>query len=59
MTLTIFSHTSSVGRRVWDFDGNDMWFDVDEEIRFRVQSVKFHPVPTRMDMQVCRSSQQR
>lgn len=36
---------------VWDFDGNDMWFDVEEEIRFRVQSVKFHLVPTRMDMQ--------
>ncbi len=32
-----------------------MWFDLDEAIRFRVQSVKFHPVPSRMDMQVPRS----
>lgn len=39
-------------RRCWKFEGNEMWLDLDEEIRFRVQSVKFHPVPTRMEMQV-------
>lgn len=39
-------------RRCWDFDGNQMWFDVDQDIKFRVQSVKFNPVPTRADMQV-------
>jgi hypothetical protein len=38
--------------RYWDFDGNKMWFDADQPIRFRVQSVKLHPVPTRADMQV-------
>lgn len=39
-------------RRCWKFDENEMWMDLEEEVRFRVQSVKFHPVPTRMEMQV-------
>lgn len=42
----------SLFARYWDFDGNKMWFDADQPIRFRVQSVKLHPVPTRADMQV-------
>lgn len=44
--------TPSCCARYWDFDGNKMWFDADQPIRFRVQSVKLHPVPTRADMQV-------
>ncbi|PNW75723.1 hypothetical protein CHLRE_12g538400v5 [Chlamydomonas reinhardtii] len=31
---------------VWKFDGNDMYMDLQEPIRFRVHSVKFNSPPT-------------
>ncbi|KAG2485051.1 hypothetical protein HYH03_016149 [Edaphochlamys debaryana] len=36
---------------VWKFDGNDMYMDLQEPIRFRVQSVKFNPTPTPQQLQ--------
>lgn len=36
---------------MWKFDENDMYMDLQEEIRFRITSVKFHPTPTPLQLQ--------
>lgn len=36
---------------VWKFDGNDMYMDLQEPIRFRVQSVTFSAPPTPLQLQ--------
>ena len=30
----------------WDFEGNKMFYDVEEQVRFRVKSVKFQKPPS-------------
>ena len=30
----------------WRYEGEELWMELKEEIRFRVQSVRFHPMPT-------------
>jgi DNA-directed RNA polymerase III subunit RPC8 len=34
---------------VWKFDGNDLFMDVGEDIRFRVHALRFHSVPTPLE----------
>ncbi|GIL79729.1 hypothetical protein Vretimale_12372 [Volvox reticuliferus] len=36
---------------VWKFDGNDMYMDLKEIIRFRVQSIKFSAPPTPLQLE--------
>lgn len=36
---------------MWKFDDNDMYMDLQEEVRFRVDSVKFLPLPTPLQLQ--------
>ncbi|PNH09607.1 DNA-directed RNA polymerase III subunit RPC8 [Tetrabaena socialis] len=36
---------------VWKFEGNDMYLDLSEPIRFRVQAVRFASPPTPMQLQ--------
>ncbi len=42
---------------VWKFDGNDMYMDLQEEVRFRVHSVKFNSIPTPAQLQAMQGKQ--
>ena len=47
---------AEAGVWTWDCDDRRLDFDVGEDVRFRVQSIAFRPVPTRADMQARRCS---
>ncbi|KAL3685631.1 hypothetical protein R1sor_003653 [Riccia sorocarpa] len=34
---------------IWNFNGNDMFMDLEEEVRFRVVQVKYPTIPTEQD----------